>query len=385
MSYYNGNLLWGHFILLDFKRFVFLPSYLPGGKRRYVLLAVVVLLALPACSNLGYYAQSVGGQLEIMWGQEDIDELLRSRELEQQLKDKLSLVLKIREFASTKLGLPDNDSYKSYVDLQRPYVVWNVVAAPEFSMELKEWCFPFAGCIRYRGYFSEEAAKEYARELELQGMDVYVGGVAAYSTLGWFDDPVLNTVLNRDELGLAGLVFHELAHQQVYVQDDSAFNEGFATTVEIEGVRRWLRQNGDPDMAQTYRQRKQRRNDFVHLVLSTKEKLAVLYQQPLASEQMRRAKAEIISELKQTYVRLKSEQWQGYDGYDRWFAREINNAQIAAVGTYRDYVPAFEELLRQQQGDLHRFYKAVTQLGELPKEERNQRIQKLALQARASV
>lgn len=341
----------------------------------FALILMIVILTL-GCSNLGYYAQSVSGGYEVLSKREPIADVLDDPSVPQTIKNKLQVVLEIRDFASQELQLPDNDSYRTYVDLERPYVVWNVFAAPEFSMEMKEWCFLFVGCVRYRGYFDEQDAQKYASELKEEGLDVYVTGIAAYSTIGWFDDPVLNTIIKRDEIRLAGLIFHELSHQEVFVKGDTAFNEGFSVTVELEGVRRWLQHQDSPELMQKYQLRKDRHKQFVALVNKTRDQLEALYNSGDAGETMRDKKAAIIEGMKQQYQQLKTE-WDGYAGYDRWFSKPINNAQIAAVTTYRDYVPAFQALLAKHKHDMRAFYAAVEELGELPKEERTRAIQAL--------
>lgn len=334
-------------------------------------------LLISACGNLGYYAQSISGQMEILRKREAIAELLQNPQLDNKLRQKLQLVQEIRNYASDTLSLPDNGSYRSYVDLQRPYVVWNVFAAPEFSIELKEWCFPFAGCVRYRGYFSPKEAEEYAQILKQKGDDVYVSGVAAYSTLGWFDDPVLNTILQRDDARLAGLIFHELAHQQLYVKGDTAFNEGFASTVETEGVRRWLADKNDNVLAEEYATHKRRHEQFVSLVKTTRDKLDKLYSSTQGDEAKREQKQALIAQMQSEYQHLKQE-WGGYSGYDAWFGKDINNAKLAAVSTYQDYVPAFRQLLLQNHGDFSAFYAEAARLADLEQEARQQAMQSLS-------
>ncbi|WP_455199848.1 aminopeptidase [Kaarinaea lacus] len=350
------------------------------NRRRisWIIIAFIVLIVIftLGCSNLGYYAQSVSGGYEVLSSREPIAEVLQDPSVQQPIKDKLQVVLEIRDFASRELQLPDNNSYRTYVDLKRPYVVWNVFAAPEFSMQMKEWCFLFVGCVRYRGYFDEQDAQEYASELKQEGLDVYVTGIAAYSTIGWFDDPVLNTIIKRDEIRLAGLIFHELSHQEVFVKGDTAFNEGFSVTVELEGVKRWLKHQDSPELMQKYQQRKDRHKQFVALVNQTRDRLESLYSGTDDPETMRGKKVAIIDDMKQQYQQLKVD-WDGYAGYDRWFSKPINNAQIAAVTTYRDYVPAFQALLAKNNHDMRAFYDAVAALGELPKKERTSAIQKL--------
>jgi len=336
---------------------------------RWYWLALLVAVWLGGCSTLGYYAQSIDGQMEVWDKQQPITELLAAPDTPEPLREKLQTVLTIREFAITELALPDNDSFRSYADLQRPFVVWNVFAAKPFEMSLQRWCFPFAGCVGYRGYFSKTDAQNFAEQIAREGLETYVSGVAAYSTLGWFDDPLLNTVINRQPARIAGLIFHELAHQQLYVEDDTAFNEGFASTVELEGVRRWLALHGDEQQRRAYAQFRQRQDDFVTVVTAARDRLQELYKQPLAEADMRDRKMAIKAKLRQQYQQLK-EQWAGYDGYDAWFAQDLNNAQLAAVTTYRDNVPAFQRLLAAQGGDMAAFYRACVELGEMPAEQR---------------
>ncbi len=209
---------------------------------------LVNLLVLSGCSNFGYYSQAIIGHLSIQVNLVPVADIIADSDTPPELKNQLEKVVEMRAYASEHLFLPSNASYSSYTDLKRPYVLWNVVAAPEFSLEPRQWCFPFAGCVQYRGYYAKEDAQVFAAELNKDGDDIYVGGVAAYSTLGWFADPMLNTILFRDDVSLAGLIFHELAHQQLYVKNDSAFNEGFAKTVELEGVRRWLLNHGTQEL-----------------------------------------------------------------------------------------------------------------------------------------
>jgi len=345
---------------------------------KIIFLAVVsvVVLLTASCSTLSYYAQSVAGGYSVLAGREPIDEVLDDPDVSDDVKDKLKSVLKIREFATSDMQLPDNDSYRTYVDLKRPYAVWNVFAAPEFSMDMKEWCFLFVGCVRYRGYFDEADANAYADELRQEGLDVYVAGIAAYSTIGWFDDPMMNTIIQRDEIRLAGLIFHELSHQVVFIKGDTAFNEGFSVAVELEGVKRWLEKNGTPELLDKYQARKARHKQFVELVTRTRNQLEALYKQAMAVDEMRKQKVGIIEQMQSEYQQLKTG-WDGFAGYDRWFSQPVNNAQISAVTTYRDYVPAFQNLLAQKNHDMPAFYKAVEVLGDMEPDERQQAIDDL--------
>jgi predicted aminopeptidase len=343
--------------------------------RRIFLLAAVA--ALSGCGNLGYYWQSVGGQLEVWQREVPIERLLADPELDPQLKAQLERALRIRDYASRELGLPDNRSYRAYADLARPFVVWNVFAAPEFSIEAKQWCFPFAGCVGYRGYFSEAEARAHAQALAAEGYDVHVGGVPAYSTIGWFADPVLNTFIRYPEPELARLLFHELAHQVVYVRDDSMFNESFATVVEQAGVARWLAAQGSAEDRLRFAQLQRFRDDFRALVTRARSDLAALYAGPASAEEKRRRKAEVFAAMKQTYAAQRQD-WGGFAGYDRWFAQPLCNAHIASVAIYTRQVPAFQALLRQHGDDLPKFYAAVRELAALPRAERNARLAALA-------
>ncbi len=342
-------------------------------------LALLVLLALlsTGCANLGYYAQAIGGQLEIITKRRSIEKLIENPETDPALKTQLAAVLEMRRFASRELGLPDNKSYRSYVDLKRPYVVWNVFAAPELSLEPVQWCFAFVGCLNYRGYFAKERAEKFTAKLRQRRYDVYVAGIAAYSTLGWFSDPMLNTILTRPQSDVAGLIFHELAHQHVYARDDTVFNESFAMTVEREGVKRWLAQTRSDENYESYVVRRKRRDEFVELVLRTRGRLQELYATARSDEEKRAAKVRLFAELKSEYSALKGD-WKGYAGYDAWFAQELNNAHLASVGLYHQLVPAFEALLAREGGDLPTFYRAVEGLAKLPANERHTRLEALS-------
>ena len=338
---------------------------------------ILLALLIPALGGCGYYGQSIRGQWELISKRQSSAAVLADPQTPAVLRKKLRRVQQIRHFASAQLALPDNGSYRDYADLGRPFVVWNVFAARPLSMRLETWCFPVAGCVGYRGYFDEAEARAYAATLVAQGLETHVAGISAYSTLGWFDDPLLNTVLGRSEARLAGLIFHELAHQRVYVPDDTAFNEAFATAVEQEGVRRWLAQNGDAQQKVEDARFRRRQNDFVDLVTGTRDRLAALYASELPEAKKYARKAQLIGELRTGYAALKR-RWGGYAGYDAWFSGPLNNPQLAAVTTYRDGVPGFQALLREQGGDLEAFYRAVEALGELPAEERQARLQSLS-------
>jgi predicted aminopeptidase len=336
------------------------------------LLAVAVSALLCGCATIDYYAQAVSGQVELLRRARPISERLEDPALAPALKARLARILVIRDFASRELGLPDNQSYRAYADLGRPFVVWNVFAAPEFSVKPEQSCFPIAGCVTYRGWFAQADAERFAAGLRERGFDVYTAGIPAYSTLGWFNDAVLNTFVNYPEAEVARLLFHELAHQQVYLAGDTVFNESFAVAVEQAGVARWLRREGTPEQMRQYDAFQSRKRDFIALVLGYRVRLEALYKETTDAEAMRRRKAEAFAAMRADYEALKaSAAWGGFAGYDRFFAQGLNNALLASVVAYTQLVPAFERLLLAQGGDLPRFYQAVRALSRLPKPERN--------------
>src|SRR5467141_2512707 len=343
---------------------------IPAMKR---LAALGALFFISGCASLEYYAQAVGGHLEVMRLAVPIEERLREPDMPEALRAKLAKALAIREFASRELALPDNDSYRRYADIGRPFVVWNVFAAPEFSVKPIESCFLFAGCVSYRGFYSEEAAQRHAVSLAEQGHDVYVGGVAAYSTLGWFSDPVLSTFIQYPEPEVARIVFHELAHQLVYVKGDTVFNESFAATVEEEGVHRWLEREGTPAQRAAHQDSRRRRSEFVALVMKYRAELAAFYDRPAEPEEKRAGKRRLFMQMQDEYASLKAS-WGSFAGYDRLFARGANNALLASVASYSELVPAFRALLAQKHGDLPVFYAAVRELAKLHKSERDARL-----------
>lgn len=339
--------------------------------------ALGALFLLSGCAPIAYYAQAVSGHLEVMRLAVPIEEHVRETGTAAPLRLKLARVLAIREFATRELSLPDNGSYRRYADIGRPFVVWNVFAAPEFSVKPFESCFPFAGCVSYRGYYSEEAAQQYAAALAAEGYDVYIGGVPAYSTLGWFDDPVLSTFIQYPEAEVARIVFHELAHQTVYIKDDTMFNESFASMVEEEGVRRWLDREGTAAQRAAYVESRRRRSEFSAFMLKYRARLADFYSRPDPVEEKRAGKQRLFSELQDEYGTLKTS-WGGFAGYDRLFARGANNALLASVASYSELVPAFRALLAQEQGDLTVFYIAAKELAKLEKPQRDARLAALA-------
>jgi predicted aminopeptidase len=345
---------------------------------------------LSGCQTMGYYKQAIQGQYEILTNRKPINQLIANSETPPALKNKLAAVLKFREFAQRELRLPANHHYLRYVDLHRRFVVWNVHGAPEFSLKPKTWWYPIVGRLEYRGYFSEPEARSYAEKLGLKGFDVYVEGVEAYSTLGWFADPVLNTFIHHEETELAEIIFHELAHQRLFIRGDTDFNEAFATAVAQEGVRRWLQKSGQTDAHGKYLKAIERNNQFVRLIMDTRHQLELLYAKrndevgtiggssPSAPAGKRMLKENVITQLRNQYEQQKSD-WGGYSGYDRWFARPLNNAQLNTVATYYELVPAFERLLQRNGNDLEVFYRDVRRLGKLPRGERHRRLGEIQL------
>jgi len=341
-------------------------------------LAALLLLIASACgcSSIDYYFQAVHGQMELTRKARPIRDVISDPATPAELKARLGQIVRMRDFASQSLQLPNNGSYRRYADVGRPYVVWNVFAASEFSVNAKEWCFPFAGCVGYKGYFSKAAAEQFAADVSARGYDTFVSGVPAYSTLGWFDDPVLSTFVHYPDPDIAGLIFHELAHQLTYVKGDSVFNESFAVTVEREGVKRWLSAHGSGTQERELRAEQARHQEFVELVAKYRARLARLYAEPLDPEAMRARKRGELDQMHAEYGRIKQE-WGGFAGYDGWFDRPLNNAQLASVAIYTQLVPAFEHLLRDNGGDLPRFYAEVQRLAALPKAQRDAELAKI--------
>jgi predicted aminopeptidase len=338
---------------------------------RWTLLAAILVL-LEGCGTL-YVTQAARGQWQVMRARRPIAQVLADPATSAQLRASLETVREARDFASRELGLPDNDTFRSYADVRRQYVVWNVVVAPEFSVTPRRWCFPIAGCVNYRGYFTEKAARSFAGRLEREGLDVAVGGVAAYSTLGRFADPVLNTMVAFGAHELAAIIFHELAHQVVYVAGDSAFNEAFAVTVEQAGLERWLAQRGEPGALERFQARRTRQLEYLRAFARTRAKLAALYARDLPTRDMRERKRAIFDGLAAEMRALERAQ-NAPSPYGAWFEKGLNNAHLATVATYFDCVPGFQRLLAGSGGDLGEFYAAVRELAGLPRAERQARV-----------
>lgn len=347
-------------------------------RLRWVAVAglAVTAMVLGGCTQMGYYAQAAQGQYALWSSARPIDDWLGDPATDVRLKARLEKARQIRAFAIQELDLPDNGSYKNYAALKRPYVLWNVVATPELSLQPLQWCFPIAGCVSYRGYYSQDDAQAYARQLRSDHYDVQVGGVPAYSTLGWFDDPLLSTFINSSDAELARMIFHELAHQVVYIPGDSAFNESFAVAVEEAGVQRWLEHYGSDTLRDSYAQYRMRRQDFLDLLLKHRRALQANYDSDAPVARKLAEKARIFAALQDDYVLLK-QKWGGYAAYDRWFAEPLGNAHLASVATYNDFLPAFKKLLEEKK-TFRAFYAAVHTLAQLDRAERQRRLEQLS-------
>ena len=334
-----------------------------------LLAAAACAVLLGGCETLAYYTQAVGGQLAITTSARPIDTVMIDPATSGDLRARLRTALEIREFASRELGLPDDGSYRKYADLGRAFVVWNLFATPEFSTKPIDYCFPVIGCVSYRGYFAEADAVAYAQKQRARGYDVQVSGIPAYSTLGWFDDPLLSSFIRFPEAELARLVFHELAHHVVYAKGDTVFNESFAVSVERAGVRRWLAAHKREQNLDAFLTARERQREFIAMIESAKLRLDKVYDSGLADAPMREAKRAGFDELKRDYAALKI-RWGGFAGFDRIMGKEPGNALLASITAYSKFVPGFEKMIEAANGDLPRFYAAVKELAKLPKKER---------------
>jgi len=353
---------------------------------RLLVPLLVSAVLVSGCGTLGYYAHAVNGQLDVLARAQPIEALLNgtaaddtepARTVPEALRRRLATILRIRAFATEVLGLPDNGSYREYAELDRPAVAWNVIAAPEFSLVPERWCYPFAGCVPYRGFFARERAQRFADELRRSGRDVRIASVAAYSTLGWFRDPVLSPQLMRDDIELAALLFHELAHQRLYVADDAAFNESFATLVERQGLQRWLEREGNRAAYDAWLADRARHAQFLALLREFRDKLEAVYGSGLPAEAMRAAKAQVFAEMRAAY-RARRAEWGNDAAFDGWFAQDLNNAHLAGIELYHQHVAAFEVLFENSGRDFRRFYRAARRLARLPAEARNAQLTALA-------
>lgn len=340
-----------------------------------LVLGVAAALALSGCADVRYLTQAAGGQLDLLRRARPVEAALADPATPPEVRRKLRLVSEVRAFAVAPeaaggLGLPDHGSFLKFVDVDRPFVVWNVFSAPEFSVTLDTSCFPVAGCVGYRGYFAEAGARAYAQERRAAGRDVSVGGVSAYSTLGYLNDPVLSTMLAYPDATLIRTVIHELAHPALYVPGDTVFNESYATAVEEEGMRRWLAAHGTPELREQDRTAQERQSGFEALLLSGRAQLEALYALPDLPDAGRRTqKAAVLADLNARYTTLK-DSWGGYAGYDAYFARGVNNASLGAVAAYATMVPDFQALLARVGGHLPAFTEGARVCAQRPQPDR---------------
>ena len=346
------------------------PPFL-GILRPIAIMALGLMLC--ACSTVSYYAHVAKGQGDLVFHRRDVASVIKDPATDPTLRQRLTLSQQARQFATTHLDLPDNRSYTSYVKLDRSYVVWNVFATPRYSVVPVTHCFLFAGCVAYRGYFSHDKAKAEAARLEKGGDDVYVGGVPAYSTLGWFADPILSSMMRWDDDDLASTIFHELAHQLVYVKDDSAFNESFATFVQEEGLRQWRLSRG---LTPQDEHAKAMDDGFTQLVLDLRDRLKTLYTSGADEQALAAGKQREIVDFRARYAQWRDSQWPGDRRYDNWVAAPINNARLLPFGIYDHWTPAFAALYTQAERQWPAFYASVRQLALLPKAQRDQALQK---------
>ena len=372
---------------MTWRRLARWAAWLGGSGLGLLLLSLGTVCLTSGCSSVGYLWQSAGGHLSLLHSARPVGDWVQDPQTDAALRERLQLSQRMRDFAIQELDLPDNGSYRRYADLHRGAAVWNVVAAPELSLTLQTWCFPVVGCVGYRGYFDEAAAQTAGDALRAEGLEISVYPVPAYSTLGmsnWLGgDPLLNTFIRWPEGELARLIFHELSHQVVYAAGDTAFNESFATAVEQIGARRWLSRFGDEAARREYAALEQRRQDFRALTGRTRAALQALYASPLGDEAKRQRKAALFAQMRADYAALRDGPWQGFAGYDRFFA-QANNASLGVLGAYLQWVPAFQALFQQEGENFPRFYAAVQRLADQPKPERERALHALMPAAAAT-
>ncbi len=325
------------------------------------LLGLGLLLPMAGC----YELQAIAGQVSLLSKRKPIASVIADPATPQTLRTQLQAVSRIRDFASRELKLPDNGSYRGYADIGRSNVVWNVFAAPEFSVTPSRWCYPVIGCVAYRGYFAERKAQKFARSLQAQGDDVAVKGATAYSTLGHFDDPVLNTMVVWSDVHLAAIIFHELTHQLLYVRDDASFNEALATLIEEEGVRRWLLAQGRETDLAAFNDSQARYALLIGILLDTRQQLEKLYASGADPATMRGKKAAQIDQLRHRYQQLK-ESWKEPTGYDAWFDGTLNNADLVSIATYQACLPGLKRELASLNGELPAFFRRAGELAKMP-------------------
>lgn len=335
-----------------------------------LLISIPLLLLICGCAEPGYYWHSATGHLAVMKQRVAIDSLLADEATDPALRERLRLVQEIRRFAVERLSLPNNGSYSSYVQLRRPYVVQNLFAAAEFSTRLHEWCYPLIGCASYRGYYDESRLLAYAEKLRAQGLEIHIGKVPAYSTLGWFDDPVLSSFIDWPEYRLAGLLFHELTHQRIYIDDDTTFNESLASAIQQAGTELWLQTKNDTSGLREFSRWMAYRTEVIELIVATRERLAEIYAAQLDDMEKRELKARQFAKARAEHERIA--RLHGVEGgFTAWFASELNNAKIGSVSAYDSRVNAFLRMLQARDNDFAAFYRDVQRLGKLERAARD--------------
>ena len=335
---------------------------------------IATIIGLTACGNISYYYQATKGQLDLLRKRTPVSQLINDRETPEPLRQRLILADQIRRYGISQLGLEGSKGFSQYSDLGRKYVTWNIVAAPEYSVNPKTWCFPIAGCVAYKGFFKQSQAIEEADLLRDQGYDILLYGVSAYSTLGWFADPLLNTFINYPDTDLAALLFHELAHQIVYVKDDSAFNEAFATAVEIEVLNNWLIQKGNQTEILALQQMREKQNRITEMVLDFRQRLKKAYQSPDKAQR----KVELFAQMREAYEEVKQNE-NNTPYYDWWFSQDLDNADLIAVATYYRLVPAFSKMIENARGNLAEFFNQVKILANKSPSDRDAALARLSL------
>ena len=343
------------------------------------MLWIALLLGCVGCDSLHFYGQVGRGQVAVLGAREPVAALIADQDTAPDLKARLVRSREILEFAERVLLLDVDTRYSSYVELPRRYALWNVVAAPEFSVDAKTWCYPFAGCSGYRGYFEESQAHRYARRLASEGYDVRVAGVAAYSTLGWFDDPLMSSFIDWPLPDFAGLLFHELAHSRIYLPGDTDFNEAFATFVQRQGVVDWLSETSETALLDDARRRWLVEDRFARYMLSWQAQLRALYQRNYSAFVGRTFKAALLAEVARCYE-AHSELFD--DRYTGFFAVPLDNARFAALAAYRQWVPAMEQLFTESGASWSEFYARVGDLAELDAGQRRAELEALSSEAR---
>jgi len=340
------------------------------GLDMKLISALLCLVLCSGCSSTAFYGQAVAGQLDLLMKRQSIDSVLQDPDAAPAVKARLALVQQIRVFARDNLHLPVGQAYSSYSDLERPFALWNIYVAPELSLESHQWCYPIAGCFSYRGFFDESSAHRDAKDFLDQGYDVKVGGILAYSTVGWFDDPVLNTFLLKSEPYLVKLLIHEIAHRKMYIKSDTQFNENFATAVALLGSEQWYRQRENERLYKAYKERLNTQQEITELLLGVRQQLNAIYiDDVLSVEEKRSRKNKILQSLQQSYQRKKIQR--GWDNrYDQWVA-STNNATLANLVNYEALVPHFIRLFRECGNDWALFFQRVSALSKLPMRQRH--------------